>query len=209
MEQLENNSMEENNLIKKFKKKEVLCYKRLTKFYKTCDNKEIEKMISIATGKSNISLRILDWFVTRYSRKKKVIIGAKSDEDMFDVHISYKSQLKTYKKKYFDPFKRSDKDRSKFLFIFDDEDSDKKLITTLGQLNFFRWAISNNIVEYVEENYDEIIKEMNVSNKEDKRRKKDKQKIKQLKKVHENKQIDLQVDKYEDQDEVKIILKFD
>lgn len=194
--------------LKKFTKKEMYYFKMIDKFYKDCDTKYIIKMVSIINGESNISLRILDWFVTRYSHKKKVIIGNKNNENLFDVHISYKAQLKSYKKRYFDPFKRSDKKREKFTFNFNKKGYSDSLNTTIGQLNFFRWAISNKIIDYVEQNYNEIAKEMNVSNKEDKRRKKDKQKLKQI--AHESKnKVHIRVNKQIEQNDVKIILSFD
>ena len=62
------------------------------------------------------------------------------------------------------------------------------VITTLGQLNFFKWAISNNIIECVEKHYPAIIEAMNKSNKEDKVRKnKKKMKILKIKKDEESK----------------------
>jgi hypothetical protein len=64
--------------------------------------------------------------------------------------------LKAYSKKLFDPFCR----RERISFI--DHDNNE-LITTVGQLNFFRWAIENKIVEYITENYEDIETDMNVS----------------------------------------------
>jgi hypothetical protein len=45
------------------------------------------------------------------------------------------------------------------------------VVSTLGQLNFFRWAISNNIINYIEDNFDEIEKDMNQRNTTSKKRK--------------------------------------
>jgi hypothetical protein len=78
---------------------------------------------------------------------------------MFDVRISYKSQLKSYKKQYFDPFRR----KKKFNYNFDNGLSMK---TTLGQLNFFKWAFMNNIIGYVDKNLKQISKEIKVANKD-------------------------------------------
>ena len=36
----------------------------------------------------------------------------------------------------------------------------KKLITTVGQLNFFRWMIENNIIDYIKNCYSEIESDM-------------------------------------------------
>ena len=76
-----------------------------------------------------------------------------------NVFHSYKSQLKAYSKKKFDPFCR----RDRLSFKLDDEYS---VETTIGQLNFFKWAISNLVLEYIELNKDDIENDMNNSLKE-------------------------------------------
>ena len=101
------------------------------------------------------------------------------DKEYFSINIMYKAQLKSYKKTNFDPFRR---DR-KFLYNYDKSDDKKQVITTLGQLNFFKWAISNNIIECVEKHYPAIIEAMNKSNKEDKVRK-NKKKMKKIGRAH-------------------------
>ncbi len=70
--------------------------------------------------------------------------------------MDYKAQLKAYSKKLFDPFCR----RERISFI--DHDNNE-LITTVGQLNFFRWAIENKIIEFITENFDDIEQDMNIS----------------------------------------------
>lgn len=192
--------------LKKFKPKEICYYNMIHKFYKQTNVSHITKMIDIINGESNISLRILDWFVTRYSNRKKIVISV--GDEVIDVHISYKAQLKSYKKKYFDPFKR----RAKFEYNF--KSVQKKICTTLGQLNFFRWAIENSIIDYVEKNYDSITHEMNISNKNDKKRKKEKSieqlVIPQTKGMTKNNIIGINVTKQiVPQEDFKIILTFD
>ena len=41
--------------------------------------------------------------------------------------------------------------------------------TTIGQLNFFKWAIDNKILDYIERYYDEIEKDMNARNSSSRR----------------------------------------
>jgi hypothetical protein len=79
------------------------------------------------------------------------------------VHYSYKSQLKAFSKKQFDPFCR----RERILFFIRDYDgkTNNPIKTTIGQLNFFRWAIVNNIPEYILKNYKEIKTKMNKASK--------------------------------------------
>lgn len=140
-----------------FTMKELCYYKLINKFFKGRICEEILKMINIIHSKSVISLRILDWFVTKYSKGR--IDCGENDVEMFDVRISYKSQLKSYKKKYFDPFRR----KQKFNYHFENGQIVK---TTLGQLNFFKWAFNNNIVNYVEKHLKQIIREMKAAKKE-------------------------------------------
>lgn len=198
--------LSKNEQLNKFKPKEICYYNMINKFYKHCDTSYIIKMIDIINGDSDISLRILDWFVTRYSNRKKIVIPV--GDEVIDVHISYKAQLKSYKKKYFDPFKRRAKFEYKFKVV------QKEICTTLGQLNFFRWAIENSIIDYVEKSYDAITHEMNISNKNDKKRKKEKS-IEQLvvpqnKGITKNNIIGINVTKQiVPQEDFKIILTFD
>jgi hypothetical protein len=156
-----------------FKTAKQLCYfKMIHSFFKKCPIETINKMVDIINLESVISLRVLEWVVTK-SGKKTVNIKIR-DNDYYSVNIMYKAQLKTYKKKNFDPFRR---DR-KFFYEYDRNDSTKKVLTTLGQLNFFKWAIQNGILECVEKNYDEINTAMIKYNKEEKVKK-----IKKKKKV--------------------------
>lgn len=114
-------------------------------------------ILPILLGKSKISIRVLDWFVTNFSKKNNIIYSISNDtksQTCFNVYLDYKSQLKGYKKKLFDPFCR--KKRITFYYL-----ANKCIITTIGQLNFFRWAISNKILDYIEDHYEEINKDMN------------------------------------------------
>ncbi len=52
-----------------FSQKDLLM-QSLIIFFK--ERKNLDKVIPIITGKSNISLRILDWFVTNFSKKNNI-----------------------------------------------------------------------------------------------------------------------------------------
>lgn len=139
--------------------REQFYFDMINKFFSNLSKKNIEKIINIIDGKSYISLRVLDWFVTKYANKYKVCIN-NAKLHMFDVHIGYKSQLKSFKKKYFDPFRR----QNKFYYHYDIYDELKCTYTTLGQLNFFKWAHEYNIIDYIEDNYNLIMNAMYVFN---------------------------------------------
>jgi len=129
----------------------------LSKFYSVEEN--INTLLPIVQGCSKISLRILDWFVTNYCKKHNIII--QNEEKKIIVHLDYKNQLKAYSKKQFDPFCR----RSRINFIYGEGD---ELLTTVGQLNFFRWTIENQLIDYIEENLEDIEIDMNSSIKSNK-----------------------------------------
>ncbi len=149
-------------------KKETYYYKMIDKYYKTLDLNNVKLMIDIITKKTHVSLRLLDWFITKYScwNKIKLITNNNNPIDkIFNIHISYKAQLKSYKKKYFDPFRRKRRVRFKYYF---DKEKQIPLCTTIGQLNFFKWMFTNNIMLYVMNNYDMLSKAMTMYNKTEK-----------------------------------------
>ena len=140
--------------------KNNLMLKTLYEFY-LIDNR-IDKIIPIITSNSNISIRLLDWFVTNYAKKYNIIYETTNKDTMelmlFNVYLQYKLQLKGYKKKLFDPFCRN----QRIPFYYTDN---KCIITTLGQLNFFKWALKHDILEYVNKNIDHITNDMINTNK--------------------------------------------
>jgi hypothetical protein len=116
----------------------------LSKFY---NKTTINRILPIIEGESNISLRLIDWFVTNYSKKYNTVITKEKQNNVihFNVYLSYRSQLKAYSKQLFDPFRR----RDRITFFYDKESS---IETTIGQLNFFRWIVQNDILEYIVNN---------------------------------------------------------
>ena len=137
-----------------------LLMKNLMEFYENRDN--LHKMMCIINGESKISLRIVDWFVTNFAKKyytvyEKPVKPESSEMMRFKVYNDYKLKLKAYSKKRFDPFCRWER-------ISIPYDNEKYMETTIGQLNFFKWAIENDIVDYIKNNYDAIESDMNSRN---------------------------------------------
>lgn len=141
-----------------FKKEEILM-KKLVDFYSYSTN--LEQLLPILLKKSKISLRILDWFVTNYAKEYNVFykIAHLGRIKRFNVHDSYKAQLKAFHKKLFDPFCR----RRRIYFEYC---QGCEIETTVGQLNFFKWAIQNKVLDYVETHLERISTHMSIRNKE-------------------------------------------
>jgi hypothetical protein len=112
----------------------------------------IDKFMKIIL-ENKIKILIIEYFITNYSKKHQTII--KSDNDFFYINDEYKNQLKSFNKKFFDPYKRNNK--------FELEYNKKIIITTVGQMNFFKWAIENKIIDYIETNYDKIVEDYSSS----------------------------------------------
>ena len=132
-------------------KQNDLLLNKLLEFYS--ENNNMKKMISIITGDSRISLRIVDWFATNYAKKYYTVYEI--NEKRFKVYNDYKLNLKAYSKKRFDPFCRWER-------ISIPYEKNSFIQTTIGQLNFFKWAIQNGIVSYIENNYADIESDMNL-----------------------------------------------
>ena len=140
----------------------------LHKYYS--DKHHMDNLLETLEDTNKVSLRIIDWFVTNYSKKNNIFYTiyetpnkkktfTKNNNKIlkqFNTYHSYKSQLKSFSKKRFDPFCR----RDRILFEYNKE---KTIETTVGQLNFFKWAIDNLIIEYIKNNYYEIENDMNQS----------------------------------------------
>ena len=148
-----NNQMQ-NNIDTKLS----LLMKSLTEFYK--NGEYINQIKNIVDQNSVISLRILDWFITNYSKKHRTIIN--TSDQVIDVYQNYKLQLKSFSKRQFDPFCR----KNKIIFYYTEKDY---VETSCGQLCFFRWCFENDILSYVHHNLDTIEQDMKNSLKEKKR----------------------------------------
>ena len=107
------------------------------------DIKQLKELMNTLNRRNNeVSLRLIDWFTTNYAKKHNTRIKTKRGI-YINVYVEYKNQLKAFSKKQFDPFCR--RDRITFT------KGGMHIETTIGQLNFFRWAFYNNIVDHVKQ----------------------------------------------------------
>ena len=161
---------------------ENMIIKSLEKFYE--NNENVDIFLEIINLESIMSIRLIDYFVTKYSKNNKICykmidnntenLSKNKSEQLFNVYSSYKQQLKAYQKKHFDPFSRG----CRIPYFI----NDTCIITTIGQLNFFKWFISKNLFEYIINNQNIIENEMNHKNRIDKNIHKIKKNIHKIKK---------------------------
>lgn len=128
---------------------ETIILKSVEEYFSNKSNFNILK--TIVDGSNFISRRTIEYFVTKYSNATNTtynIISSNNKKIKFNVYSSYKDKLKCHKKRYFDPFGRGD--RIPFF------SNDTCIITTIGQLNFYKWFIINDIYKYCLDNHSEI-----------------------------------------------------
>ena len=159
----------------------------------------MQKILNIINGESLISLRLIDWFATNYSKKFFTVYMLKNlqgEDYRFKVYIDYKLKLKAYSKKRFDPFCRWDR-------ITIPYNKESMIQTTIGQLNFFRWVLENKILDYIDKHYNEINNDMNKRNSTTKNRK---EKGKQTRKTRE--ELSVSASKSIKRESVEIVVSF-
>ena len=148
--------------------KDELLKVKLIEFYKEKENLNI--LLPIILQGTILSLRSLDWFVTNYCKKNNInyTITKNNETINYFPFKAYKSQLKAYSKKFCDPFCR----RERVIFDYQNESiinfkpnlhigHKQNIITTIGQINFFKFAIQDSIIKYAIENITEIENDMN------------------------------------------------
>lgn len=135
---------------KKIHCKQELIISSLQRFYS--GRTDLDEIVELLKGTSDVSLRLVDWFVTNFSKAHSTSYILNGQE--FVVYMNYKNQLKAYSKKLFDPFCR----RERISFQIPGHEA---FLTTVGKLNFFRWALEKGILDYIKGHQTEIEKEMN------------------------------------------------
>ena len=104
----------------------------LKKFYSEPHNYDVLHSI-LSKKEGSPSLRRLEWYATKYAKTHEILIDNHGLK--VNLFIQYKSSLSGYTKKLFDPFCRSQ--RVDFM----------GMTTTVGQLNFIKWCINNDIID--------------------------------------------------------------
>lgn len=134
----------------------------------------LKLMLDIINQESNISIRVLDHLISNYSKRKNIAYKIKTNgvKVRFCINGEYKNQLNGYSKRYFDPFCR----KKKVIYFYNKTNENKppekiKFLTSIGQLNFFHWAIKNKVIRYAEYHLEQIEQDMKNITKYNKKRK--------------------------------------
>lgn len=189
----------------------TLLLQNLMAYYKKGDN--LDKMLRIINGDAHISLRIVDWFTTNYAKMDYTVYELASNGKRFKVYLDYKLKLRSYSKKNFDPFCRWDRINVPY------KGENTFIQTTIGQMNFFKWAFENEVINYIERNYALIEKDMNSRNSTSKRKEKPNVNVanssiginssSNVKTRKKREELSISASKTIKKEEVEIVVKFD
>jgi hypothetical protein len=121
-----------------------LIIEKAIKFFN--ENHLWKELANIIEGKNKLlPLSKIELFVMKYSNEKKIIYKTlrNGKQYNFNVNEEYQKEVAHYSKRLMEPFKR---DHSRLIrFIHDD----LILTTTVGQLNYMRWAFENGVIYYI------------------------------------------------------------
>lgn len=107
----------------------------------------------------DVPLRLISWFCSIYCRDVPVVyMLGDTRREIFNVYHSYRAHLKSYKKKEFDPINRGYPIFADYQSPTFQEGMPIHITTSLCQLIFFRWYISNMVYVYIARHRDEIDK---------------------------------------------------
>lgn len=136
--------------------KHDLIMKKIKRFFDEKEN--FMKLKPMLNQECKISLRVLDWSTTNWSRKNTVMLETYRNgfKEIINMFLDYKANLKAFSKKSFDPFCR----RERIMLQFDCDEEKRTYISTTAQLNFMKWAIESGVLEYCEQNLDIIEEDM-------------------------------------------------
>lgn len=111
-----------------------------------------ENVRAVARAVRTTSIRSLEWFVLNYAKKYDVTypLEIEGRRTAFNVYADYRAHLESYGKKYFDPFCRESED------VIEHEG----LRSTPGQLNFFHWALTHDVLANYKKHATDVERDM-------------------------------------------------
>lgn len=116
------------------------------------DVERSRSLLRILQRKCGYSLRVIDWMVTNYSKHHSLTVQGNGSNNPTNIHSDYERHLAVYNKRYYDPFARREKIHVTILCT--------PVVTTVGQLNFFKWFIERNLDDVVKIHLTDIESDM-------------------------------------------------
>lgn len=110
------------------------------------------KMMRNTKREPRLSLTLLDWIVSRYAKFYSCTFIHPETQQLIDIHEEYVLQLKGYSKRRSDPFCRS----QRFPLTIQTPEGEKKIVTSVRQLNFMKFLTQTGIFKYIQDNLPEL-----------------------------------------------------
>lgn len=129
-------------------------------------------LIPLLHQTSQVSLRLLDYLVTNFGREKPVYL--KHNKQIESIYHLYKRSLQMWKRRNFDPFRRSQRNVNNCItkYIVEFQYAGETCTTTIGQLNFILFVYQSGILQYALMNQKIIEQSMNLAKPLSKKQKK-------------------------------------
>lgn len=116
----------------------------------------LDLLIPIVTQSYDISLRVLDFFCTNWTKLHRVVsvVTVSGRQETVNIFSLYKDALRHWRRKLFDPFRRRER------IYFRHPETDELLATTCAQLNFLKWAETYGVLDRIREQLPQIESDM-------------------------------------------------
>ena len=115
---------------------------------------ERDIMLRILQRREQFSLRLIDWMVTNYSKRVRLVVPF--HDGLLDVHDDYHRFLSVFNKRLFDPFARRQRLKRQRLRV----DPAQIATTTVGQLNFLKWFLERKLDQVILQHKKDIEQDM-------------------------------------------------
>ena len=102
-------------------------------------------LVPILTGFHRVSIRVMDWYVTNYTKKHctSYLFESEKSSRMFHVHDEYNEKCNAQGRRLFDPFRRGPR-------VFFETSDGLMHESTLGQIFFWHWADVHGVLKNLE-----------------------------------------------------------
>ena len=128
---------------------EKLHYDSILNFYNKCNIEDVKLMFQIINTNKPVSLRTIERYITKYCDMEGTIINVDNKyikDDRVNISICYNSFMDTYGKTLFDSCRRKRK------FMFHSTQLNEEILTTIGQLIFFKCCFSYDFIKHTMKN---------------------------------------------------------